>query len=704
MRMWLVCVVALGACGDNSYLDGAPLAPAANLTIVAHQDDDLLFMQPDLIEAVQRGDGFTSVYVTAGNANTGLELSERRYAGLKQAYGMMAGSDAWFCGWITIDGHWVQHCRLEEPKVSLIFLGYPDGGVPGEVHNSLLRLWEGKVASATTVARREARHDRDSLVGVLARIIDETDPVTLRTLEIASTHGYDHSDHKMAGALALLATAQSSRSPELLSYRGYNNVEDPVNVDPAIYARALGPLLHYEACATRCGTCGIPCRAEDIARSHRDYLLHRYAIGVRRSATGQLRLDGGCVAVTGAGDNAAIVDCAQAPSWQLDEAGALRASNGLCLRVLLTGEIVGSACGELGPAGRFFLDDDGHLWTGSPPPPQADMTDAHLDCVTALGGRPRATLCGSGRSPTVELSRTMTPTARDTAAITRAGRAVRVARLPLDPQPMVCAIEPGAGLMCAPSAAGGGLRPAVRVDDPTAPLAIEPESLVLGDVDGDGATDACGRTAGGIACATAADGYRAAPWSQTLGGTGPATATDRSLAIAPGSEICGLGAEGVVCVARSSTAITDVRSTWPDRSAALWIANLDGDLDPDWCVAMPTGPACSLAADRGTTTDGVPWAYAFLGRVEGSAGDGALPDTASAVFTDVDGDGRDELCTVRDGAIACSRSQGHGFGPRSVVARLPPGMTPVSLWAEPARGAPVPRICAADATTIACTE
>ena len=73
---WCAAVVvlgALGACGDNILLVGQPLARAADLTIVAHQDDDLLFMQPDLFDAVQRHTGVTNVYITAGNGNDGIE-------------------------------------------------------------------------------------------------------------------------------------------------------------------------------------------------------------------------------------------------------------------------------------------------------------------------------------------------------------------------------------------------------------------------------------------------------------------------------------------------------------------------------------------------------------------------------------------------------------------------------------------------------
>ena len=708
MRVWLAVVAAVSAaaCGGDPALDGEPLEPGTDLTIVAHQDDDLLFMQPDLYDAVQRRTGVTIVYVTAGNGNHGVEVAETRYSGLVLAYTAIAGAGLsdWSCGWIEIAGHVAEHCRLAIAKLSLVFLGYPDGGTEGAVHDSLLHLWEGKVMTVSTIARRTTRYDQRGLIATLAEIIDTTQPTTLRTLEIASTHGIDHPDHMIAGALAMLATAASSQGPELIAYRGYNTASEPVNNPPAVFDRTARPLAFYEACTLGCAPCGRAC-AFDRLNSDTLWLQRRYAIGMRRAASGKLRLGGGCVTLTGAGDEAAIGDCTGAPTWELDGHGTLRASSGLCLEAIPTGEIIAGACGAGGPGGRFFLDDDGHLWSGIVPAPQDDMALAHLYCVGIDGGRPRAGLCGSGQAPALELSRTATATPRNTIMITRTGRAVRLARLSQAELPMLCAIETGrGGLLCAPGTPDGGLAPAIRIDHAAAPLAIEPESLTFGDVDGDGQTDACGRDAGGLLCATAASGYQLVRWSTMLGSTGPAGPTDRSLTITPDGKICGLGDAGVVCVAHGATAITDVRSTWPDRQAALWIADLDGDRRPDWCAATPDGPACSLAADRGLTTDGLPWGYASDGRVEASASDGPLPDTATAVFTDIDGDGRDDLCTTQDGVIACARSLGRSFGPRTPIARLPDGMLPTALWAEPASAGRAPWVCAADATTIACAD
>src|SRR5580698_10483234 len=128
LRWVLIAAVFSIACGDNELGAGMPLARTADLVLIAHQDDDLLFMQPDVIEAVRRGDGVTNVYVTAGNATKGTAAANIRYQGLKEAYGAAAHDMDWDCGWIEIDHHAAQHCRLADENVSLVFLGYPDGG------------------------------------------------------------------------------------------------------------------------------------------------------------------------------------------------------------------------------------------------------------------------------------------------------------------------------------------------------------------------------------------------------------------------------------------------------------------------------------------------------------------------------------------------------------------------------------------------
>ena len=81
----MACAAGTAACGDNELPTGEPLGTAADLTILAHQDDDLILMQPDLYDVVLRGGGLTNVYVTAGNGSHGLDHAEPRYHGLLAA-------------------------------------------------------------------------------------------------------------------------------------------------------------------------------------------------------------------------------------------------------------------------------------------------------------------------------------------------------------------------------------------------------------------------------------------------------------------------------------------------------------------------------------------------------------------------------------------------------------------------------------------
>src|SRR5262245_14637228 len=148
--MRVLALALLIACGDNSLPDGEPLRQARDLVIVAHQDDDLIFMQPDVIEAARSGAGVTNVYITAGNGKKGTAIAQKRYDGLMTAYAAATGADDWSCGWIEIAGHLAEHCRLASRNVSLVFLGYPDGGKEGEYPESLLKLWDGTIAGADT--------------------------------------------------------------------------------------------------------------------------------------------------------------------------------------------------------------------------------------------------------------------------------------------------------------------------------------------------------------------------------------------------------------------------------------------------------------------------------------------------------------------------------------------------------------------------
>jgi LmbE family N-acetylglucosaminyl deacetylase len=663
----------VAACGDNALPTGEALQPAAELIVVAHQDDDLLFMQPDLLEAVRRGEGVTSVYVTAGNGRNGVDAAEQRYDGLMSAYASAANATAWSCGTIEIAGHIAEHCRLDERRVSLVFLGYPDGGKEGEMEHSLLHLWEGSTTDVTTIARETSTYDREELVATIAQIIRITQPARVRTLEVAATHGRDHSDHMLVGALAVLALAQANSNPDLLTYRGYNTADEAANKIPQIFDAVFEVLSRYEACAANCdATCGESCKT--IVPSHVAWLSRRYASGFRRFAAGRLRSGAECLELDGS-----LGACETAPSWKLDDAGELRNLD-TCVDVDASGGVTTGLCLG-GPSRRFFVDDEGHLFSGLPPAPAADMEYAHLSCLGTSDSRAVLQLCGADRAPTWEFAPPTIATTRGDLGITASGREVRVADITNDGLADLCAIGISGGLWCAAGDGHGSFEFALQIDDPAAPLAIEPSSLTLGDVDGDHLTDACGRDENGVLCALAATDFAAERWSPSFNNLLARPGTSASLtavdANADGiADVCGVDMTGVVCAPHGLTAQPNLRSEWPAETPLVWPADLDGDGQADWCAATDDGPACAVQAQSGATTDGQPWGYSLTGMVD------IVPaNSATVAFGDIDGDRRADVCTTHEDRVICARSQGRAFGPRTVtLAILPAQSTASALW------------------------
>jgi LmbE family N-acetylglucosaminyl deacetylase len=444
----LAIVALLAACGDNDLPVAAGLAAAHDLAIVAHEDDDLLFMQPDLLEAVRAGSGVTIVYVTAGNDNRDLDYAQNRYAGVMAAYAAATETprDAWRCGWFELAGHTAEHCRLAAANLSLVFLGYPDGGRHGEFASSLLALWQGRITSADTIADRTAHYDREGLIATLAAAITATAPRTIRTLEVAGTHGADHSDHMLVGALAVLARERAGGDAELLSYRGYDITAEPADDFAPITAIADDAFARYSACAEGCAACGEACAT--FSPTYAAYLRRHYAVHVNRIAAGMLagseiRFDG----------TTAQLGASTAP---------------------------------------LVLDEEGHIWVATPPATVTELD--HLACLAAVDGT--TTLCGGDGSgaPVWEVLPPTITTSRAALGLAQTEGA-RLADFTGDGIADLCA-DDGAELWCAAGDGTGGFAAATAA----AALAVEPASLAIGVLEGE--LDACGRDAAGIVCAS----------------------------------------------------------------------------------------------------------------------------------------------------------------------------------------------------------
>ena len=219
---------------------------------------------------------------------------------------------------------------------------------------------------------------------------------------------------------------------------------------------------------------------------------------------------------------------------------------------------------------------------------------------------------------------------------------------------------------------------------PVAALPIDPASLAIGDVDGDGRPDACGRSDAGTVCAFAATGFAAVVLAPTFGATDDRADTTTSIAVVDHA-VCGAAAAGATCAPDS------LLSPWPDPTSTLWQGELDGDGDPDWCATTPTGVACGVAADAAITTDPAPCRYTTE----------TIADGALAGLADVDGDGLADLCSVAGLDVTCAHGHGRAFGPQATLLEAP--AAPTALWLGDLDGDGLADACVVVNGALACT-
>lgn len=226
----------------------------SNMAIVAHIDDDLLFMNPDIIDAIESGANHTTVYVTAGDAGYAEDYWSGREDGAKAAYAVMAGSNDWIDETVTLsDGaHEIEiqtSYLASQPNIRLYFLripdGYPGGGGTTRYDgDSLEKLWQGTIEDVTTVDGQNS-YSRSDLTRILQALIEHEQADNLM-IEDHETHytSRDHSDHIHTAVFAEAAAAAAG-TIDPTGYITYATSDLPVNVEDN--SLALEVVLAYAA-------------------------------------------------------------------------------------------------------------------------------------------------------------------------------------------------------------------------------------------------------------------------------------------------------------------------------------------------------------------------------------------------------------------------------------------------------------------------
>lgn len=177
------------------------------MNIVAHQDDDLLFMNPDLLHDIKAGHCVRTVYVTAGDDGAGRFYWLSREQGSEAAYSNMIGiKDLWIQRIVRLANN--EFVTVATPrdntKVSLVFMHLPDGNLKGEgfsvSHNESLARLEEKKISLLHAVDNQSVYGSTQLTTAIGALMYVYQPTEIRTQANVISHLYpDHSDHMAVG-------------------------------------------------------------------------------------------------------------------------------------------------------------------------------------------------------------------------------------------------------------------------------------------------------------------------------------------------------------------------------------------------------------------------------------------------------------------------------------------------------------------------
>ncbi|WP_433188125.1 PIG-L family deacetylase [Actinoallomurus sp. CA-150999] len=238
---------------------GTLAARSRYLQIVAHEDDDLLFMTPDLSESLRAGSPHLTVYLSAGESKAGVPpdthdvnayVAERE-TGLRTAYALMLGvRDRWRQETLTAGSMRLQSYTLvDRPDIRLVFMLVPDGRDPRASlsWHTLGKLWSAadhpELCGWTQAPEGSPYRrclTREDILTALTDLMQSFRPTVVRSQDIAPDERYsaDHPDHIAAAhfageAVRRYAARHSDRLVLQVNYRDYNIRNLAVNLSEA---------------------------------------------------------------------------------------------------------------------------------------------------------------------------------------------------------------------------------------------------------------------------------------------------------------------------------------------------------------------------------------------------------------------------------------------------------------------------------------
>jgi LmbE family N-acetylglucosaminyl deacetylase len=234
-----------------SFLPAADCAAGTLVTVVAHLDDDLLFVNPGISDRLNAGWCIVTVHVIGGADNSRFDYVLKRERGVRQAYARMAGvPDRWTESTVSISGHPVHRMVLDAaPRVTLLEMRLPGGLVRGG-RVPLGLVWDEGETMASYPMNADgsggvARYDRAGLIAMLGVILSEA--TQIYTLNPDTVPFLEHPDHIYCARLTREAARKANVKAPISYHLTYVTAALPINVPAGKTQRKRDVVASYFA-------------------------------------------------------------------------------------------------------------------------------------------------------------------------------------------------------------------------------------------------------------------------------------------------------------------------------------------------------------------------------------------------------------------------------------------------------------------------
>ncbi|MCB0872870.1 MAG: discoidin domain-containing protein [Thermoleophilia bacterium] len=286
-RAPVVAAVAAGALAAGAIQPAdaaaADCAVGSRMIILAHTDDDLVFLNPDVAKDIASGACVRTVYLTAGDEDRAQWYWGARERGIMAAYAQMAGvANAWSTSDAGIAGHPILvRTLVGAPRISLAFMRMPDGilGTGGTLYGnqSLKQLFNGDITQIDTVDGTTS-YTAAQLRQTLTALMADRQPQVIRIQDYKGNYlDPDHSDHLSAAFFSDQAQQNYATPHVTVGYKDNPTRDLPANVagqELTTNLNAWGAYVPFDALP--CGPAG-----DCTGTVYETWLQRRYTIGYR---------------------------------------------------------------------------------------------------------------------------------------------------------------------------------------------------------------------------------------------------------------------------------------------------------------------------------------------------------------------------------------------------------------------------------------